>query len=220
MNARLLTVTGMLAMSLAGCKFDLGLKEASDNIVVASENIHKATKDLDPIQLRRLMDENSTMRDQLMQVAKTYQTAMGAGALVVSQQALYWRVIDYSGAVRVVMKLNSGGASSLVINDSELANRSATLGFNAREFLWPPVTSEATPVNLVPGGWNRGIEDRLQARVDGLFASVMTGQPAPPALAPKEIWLNPRFPETGLHAVVVEVTPRALSTAGDRKSVV
>jgi hypothetical protein len=31
----------------------------------------------------------------------------------------------------------------------------------------------------------------------------------PASSAPKEIWLNPRFPQTGLHEIEVEVTPRA-----------
>lgn len=197
----------LLALALVGCGKNLTrtVEKAGDDLVTTSQNLQKVTANIDPMGLKKLLDENAQLRENLEEISRKYQAAMGSGALVVSQQAVYWRVTDYSGALRLTTSINSGGAP-IVLSESELPNRSASLGFQAYWFLFQKRPKE------LGAYWSHGIDGRLQAYVDGLFAATTKALPVPVAAAPAEIWLNPRFPGSGLHNVTVEVLPRTLNS--------
>lgn len=182
------------ALALLACKLDLGLGEASQNLVTASENLHRAAKDVDPLTLRKQLEENKQLREQLALISQKYQTSMGAGALEVTQQAVYWRLVEYSGAVRVITRI--GATSDLVLYDDVLPKREATLTLQM---------AGIAPVGVING-------PLAEQRIRAAFKSYLEGRLAPPLVpAPPQIWLNPRFPESGLHTISVEVTPIELA---------
>lgn len=209
----LVVVLANALLSACGGGADLG-KNIGET---ASKNFVEASKQFDSIGLKKLLDENEELRKKLSEAQVLYQLSSGQGAVNVGTQTLVFRVLDYSGDIRITAMIN--GFAGRFINGERLTSTSvANVPFDATRFFKERFNSrwsvQRLDLDRCPTCETidfKGGPDILYKAVQGAFVTYQSTTRATPQTTLPEYKLNERFAESGMNKLLVEVTPISLT---------
>lgn len=186
----------------------------------ASKNFVEASKQFDAIGLKKLLDENEDLRRKLSEAQVLYQLSSGQGAINVGTQTLIFKVLDYSGDIRVSAMIN--GPAGRFINGDLLTSASVPkVPFDATRFFNDRFKGDSK-WSYIQGSIDRCIDceridfvkgpDLLYKAVQAAFVEYQSKTRAVPQTSLPEYKLNERFSESGMNKLLVEVTPLSLTS--------
>ncbi len=149
---------------------------------------------VDPLGIKTVLADNAELRAQLLTLQREVDAETGAGAYPLTQEMLYWNAVKYSGAMRVTLSVQTG-SKKVPVAEIEYPN------LESRQIRWP---ASRTPCK----------DDKPVPTPAEYMTKALTGVAEPAGTQTRKIWLNPRFPTSGLHGIVVDVTVSELDSTG------
>jgi hypothetical protein len=160
----------------------------------AARTLAETITKVDPLGVKTVLAENAELRGQLLRLQREVDAELGSGAYPLTQVMLSWNAVKYSGAMRVVLSIETGSVK-VPVAEIEYPN------LESRKISWP--APKTACLNGLP----------VPAPME-YMTRALKGVAEPAGTQTRKVWLNPRFPNSGLHDIVVDVTVWELDSAG------
>lgn len=179
-----------LLKRIFGGWFSKDTKNLATSVRALADTVEK----VDLIGVKTVLAENEVLRAQLLRLQREVDAELGAGAYQLTQKLLHWNMVKYSGAMRVTLSVQTGN-TKVPVAEIEYPN------LESRRITWG---SAVTPCQ-----GNLPVPPPSQH-----MTTALRGVAEPAGTQTRTIWLNPRFPTSGLHRLAVDIVVSEVDSKG------